>query len=820
MKHLNLVPGVSGTALALALVATQAHAQEALPTIDVGAASQPVSGGGQATGTGTGNGTSIGAGSNGQICADGLCNDPTSYSAPVQSLGTKVNTPAIETPLATKVITHQMLEDQQVTSLDQALRNVSGVYVAGGGSVGIGVPYLGVVIRGFTDSAYYRDGVRVDNFQASGLGVAGAEFANLDSVEVLKGPAAILYGAVEPGGIVNLNTKQPLDKPAYSIQQQFGSYQAYRTSFDATGPLSQNKDVLYRFTGSYENDGSFQTFGYNRNYMFNPVVKWNIDANTWIKVEDQYQQNRTDQIFTWIPYFNNVVPLWLGRSMNWGPPSPYSQDQNFVQVKWRHDFNNDWSVEQTAFWQALTSNSPNDSPTMLSDCITPGGACYLGANAVQVGGYPYINNTRQAEYATVLDITGHFKTGDIDHKVLLGADYYRYNNRGIIQAGSYFAGPYAQPWTLTLFGNPALPPAPTFGLTPTFASEQYADNVGAYVQDQIKLPYGFNVLAGARYQYINNRISSSDGANFCGQFSANWANGLAIPCNFDTQTMREQSIDQRATPRVAALWRPLEWFSLYGNYVESYSPNYNGLLVLGTNIPNPPSAGQQEEAGVKFALLDNKLQIAADYYHLVKTNIPVGLQNYPGYEILVGEGRSQGPELDIQGELSPGWTVNFAYANTDAKVTKATPFNSSFYNPPIGSPFPYVPRNQGSLASNYEFKDGPLKGLKLGARYDYAGYLPFFNYASDGSYIYGLNTPSYGIVGLLASYEFMYNGFKVRAQINVDNLFDKTYFTFGGFTSNPFGVDYPPTPGWSNNYGQNTVIGVPRTIRGLIGLAF
>ena len=132
-----------------------------------------------------------------------------------------------------------------------------------------------------------------------------------------------------------------------------------------------------------------------------------------------------------------------------------------------------------------------------------------------------------------------------------------------------------------------------------------------------------------------------------------------------------------------------------------------------------------------------------------------------------------------------------------------------------------MPRNQGNISTNYEFKDGPLKGFKFGARYDYVGYLPFFNYGNDGSYIYGLPTPSYEVVGLLAAYEFPYNGYKIRAQINVDNLFDKTYFTSGGLTSVPFGVDTGgATPGWSSNYSQNTVVGPPRTIRGLIKVAF
>ena len=470
--------------------------------------------------------------------------------------------------------------------------------------------------------------------------------------------------------------------------------------------------------------------------------------------------------------------------------------------------------------QSLTMNAPNDAPYGLSDCITPNSTnCAIGyggaANAVTIYGSPYTLNQRQAEYATVVDVTGHFKTQEIEHTMLLGADYYRFNSR------SQNMTP-AQPWTVTLFGNPASLPTISSPLTPFNAGEQYADNVGAYLQDQIKLPYGFQVLAGGRYQYINSRFSTTDSTNFCGIYSTNWANGFAIPCNFDTQTLRSQLVAQRVTPRSALLWRPYEWVSLYGNYVESYSPNYNGLLVLGTNEPNPPSAGQQVEGGIKFQLLDKKLQIQADYFHLVKTNIPVGIPNDFVHELVVGEARAEGPELDIQGELMPGWTINLGYSNINSKITKnaSCSTNNCNYDPPLGSAVPYVPRNQANIASNYEFKDGVLKGLKVGARYDYVGLLPFFHYANDGTYVYGQSTPSYGIVGLLASYEFPYNGMTIKTQINVDNLFDRTYFTSGGLVPIPFGQDGGASPGWSSGYGQNTVIGAPRTIRGLIKVAF
>ncbi len=818
MKLSNLLCTVSLGALALAVAAVPAaRAQEQLPAIDVGAA-RPTSGGGDSgqgfgAGAGTNNGTDIGPGNNGQICAGGVCNDPTSYSAPIESLGTKVNTPVMETPLATKMVTHQMLEDQQAITLDQALRNVSGVYVSGGGGAALGVPFVGLVIRGFSTSAYYRDGIRVDNFGGAFTGVGNVELANVDSIEVLKGPAAILYGAVEPGGIVNLNLKQPLATPAYSVQQQIGSYASYRTSFDMTGPLSADKSLLYRFTGSYEDNGSFQTYGYDQNLMFNPVVKWNYDENTWIRASNQYQQNRTDQIYTFMPTFYNVLPLYQGRSTNYGTPSPYQQQLDFAEVTWHHDFNKDWSIQQTAFLQSVTVSALNNAPASISDCITPGGNCFGAPNNVQVLSYPYTIGQRQAEYATVVDITGHFKTQEIEHTALIGADYYRFNSRDANQTTNL-------PSTVSLFGAPVAPPTVYSGWSPAFAAEQYADNVGAYVQDQMKLPYGVSVLAGARYQYINNRTGATDPINFCGPFAGPNFSGYGIPCTPDTITQRGQSIDQRVTPRAAVLWRAQEWVSFYGNYVESYSPNYNGFLNIATNMPDAPSAGQQEEGGIKFALLNNKLQISADYYHLVKTNIPVGIPNDYVHNLVVGEGRAQGPELDIQGELAPGWTMNLTYANTNSKVTQATPF-ASLYNPPIGSPVPYVPRNQASISSNYEFKDGMLKGLKVGARYDYTGYLPFFNYYNDGSYIYGQNTQSYGLVGILASYEFPYNGYKIRAQINVDNLLDRTYFTSGGKVPNPVYEDNGgPTPGWTANYLSNTVIGAPRTIRGLIKVAF
>jgi iron complex outermembrane recepter protein len=157
--------------------------------------------------------------------------------------------------------------------------------------------------------------------------------------------------------------------------------------------------------------------------------------------------------------------------------------------------------------------------------------------------------------------------------------------------------------------------------------------------------------------------------------------------------------------------------------------------------------------------------------------------------------------------LLPGWSVNLAYANTDGITTKTIANN--LFAPPLGSPIPFVPRNVGTLSTAYEFKEGDLKGLRLGARYDYTGYIPFFHYANDGSYIFGAPTPSYGLVGVFGTYEFSYNGYKIIMQLNVDNLFDRTYFVTGGLGPAPFDAFEPTyssgqffnplTSGWSMN---------------------
>jgi iron complex outermembrane receptor protein len=169
-------------------------------------------------------------------------NDPfnRTYTVTNSSIATKTDTPIMNIPQSIQVVPRAVMNDQKAARITDALENVSGVRAQP--SLGTGNNFI---IRGFQNQNVYRNGLRANNSFRQEF-----DTANLQSIEVLKGPAQ-LYGRTEPGGLINLTTKKPLDIPYYSLEQRFGSYDLYRTEWDATGPVTSDKSLLYRFTGAY-----------------------------------------------------------------------------------------------------------------------------------------------------------------------------------------------------------------------------------------------------------------------------------------------------------------------------------------------------------------------------------------------------------------------------------------------------------------------------------------------------------------------------------------------------------------------------------------
>ena len=748
MRTTQLLRGASAAALALSLWPTSGLAQEALPTIEVGAARPPVASGTSAGGVGDTGGAGAGSGAGGYGGA-GPAQDPYNKSYVLQnaSTGTKTNTPVMDTPLNVQSVSQKVLQDQQTTTLSTALQNFSGVSVADGSTISVaGTGSSGIFVRGFATSTYYRDGFRLD----SGVdNISTRQLANVASVEVLKGPGAILYGLSEPGGVINIVTKEPLDAPYYAVQQQIGSLADYRTTIDATGPLNTDKSLLYRVNMSYENNGapfgSLVDYTGAQSIFVAPVVKWNIDGSTWVKLEAEYNHYRSDSTYFPFDPLVNGVNVNLPRSTNYAPASPYLQTDLFAALTWSHQFDKDWSIkQQIAYYVDYFYNNGGEAYRVAN---IPFPAAALGWSAV------LDTNTT---YSTNVDITGHINTFGAEHTLLLGGDVYW----GTVNYSDYYEG---QQYNL-LFNpiNPGIqtPQCPCYP-TQIFNTQSTA---GLYLQDQVKLPYNFFLLTGARYEYV--RQASETG-------SASYNVQPALPLT-----------GQALTPRFGLLWRPQEWLSLYGNYTEGFGPQPAGTLIY-PGVLGAPTSAESWEAGAKLELFGGKLRATADYFELVKTNVPTTDPN-PAHlcagapcALLVGAARSTGPELDIQGEVLPGWSVIASYTNDDVRVTKASPNDIPALGgalPAVGQRFPGVPRNQASLWTTYEFQnDSILKGFKIGAGYHYMGSRPVSDTTNYAPYIWPLN-PSYGTVDLMAAYSFNYAGSKMTAQVNITNLFDRTYY--------------------------------------------
>ncbi|NOU20868.1 MAG: TonB-dependent receptor [Methyloglobulus sp.] len=680
------------------------------------------------------------------------------YVLPNATVGTKTDTPIMETPLNVQVISKQVLKDQQVIRLSDALKNVSGVL---SNSTGISNPSSfgaqSLFLRGFQSETFFRNGFRMQE------GSASRGMANVESVEVLKGAAAILYGLVEPGGMVNVVTKQPLSTPYYGFTQQFGSYDLYRTTLDASGPLTNNKDLLYRANLSYENSGSFRDFVNKEDVFFAPVLKWVISPQTQATFELEYNHQHSGFDYGFIPGKGNTL-LNVPINRNYAEYSPLTTETIFGGFNWSHKFNEDWSIKHRFSVNHLRSD--------ISRLVTPNQFDDESVQRFLLS----TNNTKHNTYSTNLDLTGKFNTFGLKHTLLLGGDYYRLDTK-FLQAANYDA------LSSIDILNPIHPGSPFLNTTttPVLDESRGTDQYGLYIQDQIELPYKVHVMGGIRYQNIHSTTLSK---------------------NFDgSAPSLSASTNDAVTPRVGILWQPKSWLSLYANYVESFGANFGRQFISPTESKAvPPTSAEQYEGGIKTEFFDGRLRATLAYYDLTKTNIATDDRLHPGFVIVTGAARSRGPELDIQGEILPGWNIIATYSNIDARVTKTN--DTSGFSPFVGDRMFNVPRNTGSVWSTYEVQDGDFKGIKLG------GGVTLRDSQEGCCDKFRTSIPGYATVDLLAGYSRKIGDATVSAQLNVNNLLDKRYYS-GISTYHDFGLR-----GGYVDFGQ------PRTFMGQISVQY
>jgi iron complex outermembrane recepter protein len=333
-----------------------------------------------------------------------------SYAVSNSSTATKTDTPIMDTPASVRVIPQAVLRDQQVTRLQDAVKNVSGVQLlqASGGQ------YEDFIIRGFGGGVNYdrfRNGIRIPALTF--------DFANVEQVDVLKGSAAMLYGRMEPGGIVNVVTKKPLDIPYYSLQQQFGSYDFYRTTLDATGPITDDKSLTYRFDLGYTSRNSFRDFVTQDRLLVSPSLHWQATPATEFNLNFEYLRDNPSVADTGLPAIGTrVINAPINR--NFTQPGPFNQDQinsTLVDFNWSHKFNDDWKIQNGIVANQVEYNF-RDTP------VAYGQFSLEGTTNPEVRRGLYFEDFNRDTHTVYLNLTGKFDTFGVKHNVLLGGDHY------------------------------------------------------------------------------------------------------------------------------------------------------------------------------------------------------------------------------------------------------------------------------------------------------------------------------------------------------------------------------------------------------------
>ncbi|SLM50080.1 putative Ferric iron uptake protein [Nitrospira japonica] len=637
--------------------------------------------------------------------------DTANYVAEDANTATRTDTPIIQVPQSIAVVTQNVIQDQRAVRVEQALRNVSGVALGDAGQSGIAADVA--YCRGFP-CGYFKNYLRNDDQNQA---LTYRDVANMQRIEVLKGPASVLYGRSEPGGIVNILTKQPQADRYASIDQIVGSYNYYRTMIDVTGPLDEGKKLLFRVNGAYENSESFRDYVHGFRYFVAPVFTWKASNHTTISVEGEYIRDRRTPDSGLPAIGTGVAPVPDTRF--YGEPfDTMAFEEGRAALSVLHQFNDAWRIESRFRADMSTATAARTVP--LAVLGNQSLARFFFNQLAPISSYYWRN-----------DVIGKLSTGSIKHEILTGAELGR-------QYASYNQA--AVPFDTVSIFNPVYNQTPEPNLQRIPFSNSFANALGGYVQDQISLPYNFHVLVGARGDYFYQH----SGVNGVDTKAENYA----------------------FSPRVGMTYQPWESFSVYANFTRSFQPNFGPFTAASNQFD--PTRGTQYEAGVKSVIVPGRLTSTLAVYRIDKTNVLAPDPVNPLFFIQTGAQRSQGVEFDLTAQLAEGWKVIATYAYTDARVTEDT-------RAIVGNRLPLVARNTGSFWTTYDFQVAPLKGFGVGAGIFAAG-----ERAGDLANTFELPGYVRTDAALYYRKPEIFPHTNLIAQLNAQNLLNQDYFYSGG----------------------------------------
>ncbi|MGV2074053.1 MULTISPECIES: TonB-dependent siderophore receptor [Rhizobium/Agrobacterium group] len=631
------------------------------------------------------------------------------------STATRTDTPLLDVPQAVNVVSGEALKDQGARSLDDALANISGITQANT----LGGTQDAVIRRGFGDN---RDGSILTDGMKTALPFSFN--ATTDRVEVLKGPASTLYGILDPGGMVNVVTKKPEDVfsgEVYSSVTGYGAGKYGSTSgLDVTGPIS-GTDFSYRFIAEGQKSDYWRNFGETKKWMVAPSLSWSGE-DTEVTVSYMHEDYS-------VPFDRGTIfDLNTGHAVDLSRRTRLDETYNITdgtadlaKVSIDRQLSDDWKLSLN---YAYSRNEYSDNQARVTGYNSATGAVTRRADATQY--------STSYNHAVRADLTGEVEIGGLQNDLLFGVsyDYSDTLRTDMLRCANSSNFNINNP----VYGN--LAQCNTVSASDSDQTEQLS-TASVYMQDSLHLTDQWRLVGGLRYQYYD--LYAGKGR----PFNANTdSNGDALIPN--------GGIVYKLTPQI----------SLYANAARTFRPQSSISSYYG-NLD--PEEGTSYEIGSKFELMEG-LSANVALFSARKKNVAYS-ENIGGESVVKTAGlvRSQGLEVDMAGQLTDHWQAIVSYGYTDAKVLEDPDY--------AGKQLPNVARHTGSLSVAYDVGDigGDGNSLKVGGGIRAVGKRAGIN---SNSYF----LPGYAVVDLFAAYTFNFER-PLTLQVNLKNIFDKTYYT-------------------------------------------
>lgn len=632
------------------------------------------------------------------------------YRATRSASATRTDTAIHETPQSISVVPAQVVEDIGATRLEDALDYAGGVE-RGNNFGGQGLTEF--LVRGFSTQEFYRNGFAVNRGYPN-----MPDASTLERIEVLRGPASMLYGRGDPGGTFNIVSKQPQAERRTVLGSQVNTDGLRRGTLDTTGELDESAAFTYRLNLVAEGSDSFRDHVESERFNIAPVLRWQLNDDTALILEGDYLHNRHPLDRGLTRYPNQAGDLSRDRFLGEESAGKLTNQNATTQLRLEHQLDSQWMLR---------------GGIQYLDGSLDGGAVEnngLAADGRTVGRNYSERWLNWNDLAVQANLEGHFDAAGLAHTLLLGVEFDDFNYDSQIDR----SGGATNDFPIDLYDPVYGQPLPALTRTTTYDDE----NLKSYaflLQDQITLTERLTAQVGARLE----------------RFEQRYENKLNPAGSWD-------QAHNAVSPRFGLIYDLTEELAVYANTSRSFKPNRGADR---SSQAFDPEEGIAHEVGVKYELPEHDLSVTAALFHITKENVLTSDPFDSNYQVAAGEARSRGFDISVAGNITPQWRMIGGYAYVDAEVTE-----SSSASMPVGTRLANVPRHSFNLLDTYEFAEGPLAGLGVGMGVKYVGD------RKGGATSTAFDMDAYTTVDLLAYYPLTE---RVRLNLNLNNLFDEEY---------------------------------------------